>query len=82
MRQSKHRKAILRTATIFFAENGYRDTSMGEIARSVGAAEATVFHHFKSKEELFLVAFEEVRHRIVEEVETSIRGARFENGLD
>ncbi len=82
MRPSKHREAILKAAAIFFAENGYGDTSMHEIARYAGAAEATVFHHFNSKEELFLATFEEVRHRIVEQVETSIRGARFDSGLD
>lgn len=82
MRPSKHRQAILRTATIFFAENGYNETSMGEIARSVGAAEATVFHHFHSKEDLFLSTLEDVRRRIIDEVETDIRGARFDSGLD
>jgi AcrR family transcriptional regulator len=80
MKHGSYKEAILRTATIMFAEKGYRDTSVGDIARVVGSAEATIFHHFKSKEGLFLACFDRVRNRIVDEVET-LRSERFEHGL-
>jgi AcrR family transcriptional regulator len=82
MRPSRHRDSILRAATVLFAENGYENTSTVEIAHSAGSAEATVFHHFKSKEELFLATFDAVEHRIVNEVEANIRSARFDSGLE
>jgi AcrR family transcriptional regulator len=72
----------MKAATTLFAEKGFGDTSVADLARLTGAAEGTIFHHFRSKEHLFLAIFESVRTRIVEEVERDIRGAEFESGLE
>ena len=50
----KKKEAILHTATRLFSEKGFRDTHVSEISSITGAAEGTVFYHFKNKEELFL----------------------------
>ncbi len=77
-----HKESILNAATSLFAQKGFRDTSISDIARLAGTAEGTIFYHFQSKEDLFLAIFEGARARIVEHVETSIQGAKFEDGLD
>ena len=43
------RNRILVAATQLFGENGYRSVKTGEIARTAGVAEGTVFHHFGTK---------------------------------
>lgn len=43
------RKRILSTAVEVFGEQGYRGTSLREIARRVGISDAGLLHHFGSK---------------------------------
>jgi AcrR family transcriptional regulator len=37
-----------------FANRGFHETSMSEVARSAGVSKALIFWHFKTKEELFV----------------------------
>ncbi len=46
------REAILRAATHIFAQNGYANSKVADIARSAGVADGTVYLYFKSKEEI------------------------------
>jgi len=52
------REAILDAARTAFAERGYAGASIGEIAKSVGIAKASLLHHFASKDELYTEVFE------------------------
>ncbi len=45
---------ILQSATRLFSENGFKETSMADLAKVTGVAQGTIFYHFKNKEELFL----------------------------
>lgn len=47
------RQSIIDTARAIFSERGFADTSMSEIAASVGGSKATLYNYFSSKEELF-----------------------------
>lgn len=44
---------ILEIAYTIFAEQGYEKASMSNIANEVGISKAALYHHFKSKEEIF-----------------------------
>lgn len=46
-------KKILDVATRLFLEQGYDGTSMQDIVRALGMSKGAVYHHFRSKEELF-----------------------------
>lgn len=46
--------AILQATQDLFAEKGFDGTSTAEIAQRAGVAHGTVFHHFKTKENLLL----------------------------
>lgn len=48
------RRDVLLAAAQLFAERGYRGTSVRDIAQSVGVLGGSLYHHFKSKEALFL----------------------------
>lgn len=59
-RQREERAAlILGAAQQVFADNGYYDASMDEIAARVGIAKGTVYLHFASKEELLVALVEQ-----------------------
>jgi len=46
------RSAILRAAISVFANNGYFNSKVADIARAAGVADGTVYLYFKSKEEI------------------------------
>jgi AcrR family transcriptional regulator len=48
------RAAILAAAADVFAENGYRGTSLTEIANRVGMTQPGLLHHFSTKDQLLL----------------------------
>lgn len=50
------RGKILSAAREVFLEQGYEDTTIGQIAERAGVGLGTAYNYFKSKEELFLLA--------------------------
>lgn len=48
------RAEILAAATDLFGESGYDGVSMSAIAQQAGTCKANVFHHFRSKDALYL----------------------------
>jgi len=59
---------ILDVATELFAKNGYRATSVREIAESVNITKATLYHYFKSKEEILFSILNKVMDEALEEL--------------
>ena len=53
------RRAILVAAADVFAENGYRGTSLTEIANRVGMTQPGLLHHFNTKDQLLLAVIQE-----------------------
>src|SRR5216684_4980219 len=52
------RSAILRAAIRVFANNGYFNSKVADIARAAGVADGTVYLYFKSKEEILHSVFD------------------------
>jgi AcrR family transcriptional regulator len=52
---------ILTRARGLFADKGFDATSMDEIAEAAGVAQGAVYHHFASKEAVFLRVLEEIQ---------------------
>lgn len=48
------RERILDVALELFAENGYDQTSLREVAEQLGFTKAALYYHFASKEEIFM----------------------------
>jgi AcrR family transcriptional regulator len=59
MTDTARSRAILATASRLFAEKGYANATTSEIAREAGVAEGTLYHHFGSKDGIFLTLFDE-----------------------
>jgi AcrR family transcriptional regulator len=74
--------AILNAATVFFAEKGFKDTSMSDLSKATGAAEGTIFYHFKNKEDLFISILANVKEEIFREFDQHLREVKYETGLD
>jgi AcrR family transcriptional regulator len=51
-KKGRKRRAILEAATVMFAEQGYRNTSMDELAAKVGVAKGTLYLYFPKKIDL------------------------------
>lgn len=47
------RERILREAARIFAERGYENSSMSELAEAVGASKAAIYHYFQTKQDIF-----------------------------
>lgn len=56
---NSRRTDIIDTATALFVEKGYAGTSMADLAGAVGVQKASLYHHFASKEALFLACVTE-----------------------
>jgi len=55
------RARILAVAQRLFAESGYEATSVNRVAAAAGVSKANVFHHFKTKQDLYMEVLHESR---------------------
>jgi AcrR family transcriptional regulator len=79
---AEKKRAILDAATVLFAEKGYNETSIAELAHITGSAEGTIFYHFKTKNHLFLAVLSGVKQGITREFEQYVGTHRFKTGLE
>lgn len=77
-----YKEKILETAAELFAAKGYKDTSIAELSRLTGAAEGTIFHHFKNKEEIYISVLDETKNAIVGRVEDGVAAKEGRSGLE
>jgi AcrR family transcriptional regulator len=66
------RERILRAAYCLFVGSGYLSVSMQQIAESAGIQKATLYHHFRSKDELFAAIVQAVNAQVHREVASAI----------
>ncbi|WP_054705453.1 TetR/AcrR family transcriptional regulator [Bacillus sp. JCM 19041] len=59
---------ILDAALVSFASHGYEGTTLAQIANEVGIQKPSLYNHFKSKNELFLILAETIMDDLVEEI--------------
>jgi len=76
------KRVILETATAIFAEKGYTETSIAELARLTGSAEGTIFYHFNTKAELFVAILADVKEGILREFDQYMESCRVESGIE
>jgi AcrR family transcriptional regulator len=69
-RGRKRRAEILQAARKFFAQHGFRGTSLAKLAEEVGITDAGLLYHFPTKNALLLAVLEETD----EEQETRMAG--------
>ena len=52
-RSARKRRAIMEAATASFLRDGYRNTSMDQVAADAAVSKQTVYKHFADKQQLF-----------------------------
>jgi AcrR family transcriptional regulator len=62
------RNRLLDTAARLFYERGYTATGVNEVIKQAGICKASFYHHFKTKEDLLLVALEQRHDRMMGEL--------------
>jgi AcrR family transcriptional regulator len=67
-RKQANRELIAATAARLFAERGYEQVAVIDVARAADVSEQTVYNHFPTKEHLVLDRDEELRDRLVEHI--------------
>ena len=68
MSREDRRELILECAIRRFAERGFTDATMADIASEVGVTEPLLYKHFSGKEKLFRAVFERVTDFFVERI--------------
>ena len=76
MSDTTRSRAILATASRLFAKKGYSQATTAEIAREAGVAEGTLYHHFGSKDGIFLTLFDETMEGFLSGIEEILAGDR------
>lgn len=67
---------LLDAALAVFAERGYRNTRIDDIAEAAGVTKGAVYHYFATKEELLLRAIEHYHDRAFGQIDEVLRHAR------
>ena len=67
-------QAILDAAVELFSRHGFDGVSMRTIAMQAGVSKSNIYHHFKSKEELYLEIMESSAERFSDMVEALAEG--------
>ena len=60
----ERRRQLLDTAIRVFAETGFHDTTMHQIAETAGVTKPVLYQHFASKRDLYLAVLEDVGARL------------------
>lgn len=66
------RETIMRAASDLFAQAGYADTSLMDIARAVGVSKAAVYHYFTSKQVIFDAIVVDLLQRLYDHVAAAL----------
>ena len=68
------RDAILRAATDVFAERGYFNAQVADVARAAGVAAGTVYLYFRSKDDVLISIFERTMREALDDGRAAVAG--------
>jgi len=79
-RVERRKGQIIAAAKEVFAQNGYRRTTIEEIADVLGVGKGTLYRYFDDKKALFLAVFEEGMVRLMQTVRAEVDGVEDPRG--
>ncbi len=71
MEKNKKEK-ILESALQMFVENGFEGSPTSKIAKNAGVATGTLFHYFKTKEELINMLYLEIKSQLLKKMKIDV----------
>src|SRR6185369_3740168 len=75
-RGTSKRERILRAAVDVFAQNGYFNAKVSEIAKAAGVADGTIYLYFDGKEDLLITIFREHTRSYLQSLERELANVR------
>ncbi len=75
MPAAKRRAQLVETAFHVFGREGYRQTSMNQIAAEAGVTKPVLYQHFASKRELFAELLSQVANELTETLGETLSGS-------
>jgi AcrR family transcriptional regulator len=66
---------ILDTARALFKQSGFKKTTMGDIARSLGKAKSSLYYYYPSKEDIFEAVLYAEMDELLDQINQSMREA-------
>jgi TetR/AcrR family fatty acid metabolism transcriptional regulator len=75
-RTSSKRERILRAAVEVFAQSGYFNAKVAEIAKAAGVADGTIYLYFDGKEDLLINIFREYTRSYLQSLQTAFAETR------
>lgn len=76
VRETDTRQQILKRAVELFAESGYANTSIDDIAVAVGIRKASLYYHIRSKEDLLYEVYAVLAKEVLAESERLLKTAQ------
>ncbi len=70
---ARRREEILEVAIRMFADRGFSQTDLQEVADTLGVGKGTIYRYFPSKRELFLAALDLGMHRMHDAIEAETK---------
>jgi TetR/AcrR family transcriptional repressor of mexJK operon len=84
-RSARKRQAIMEAATALFLRDGYRNTSMDQVAADAAVSKQTVYKQFADKEQLFrdiVLGVTANSEAVITEMTSALRGAGVASAAD
>jgi AcrR family transcriptional regulator len=75
--KSEKYKKIVEVSSELMSEKGYKGASLDQIADIVGIHKSTLFHYFKSKEQLLMAVLEISTEEVIRDLEAIIKSKNF-----
>lgn len=75
------RDRIVQAASTLFAQRGYYAVSISDVAQAAGVVKSAIYHHFDSKEELYVAVLQETARQCREALEASAQGRTWQARL-
>ena len=69
------RERILKAATQVFAQHGFFNSKISEIAKAANVADGTIYLYFKNKDDLLICLFEEEMNKIIRNMKEEVAKA-------
>ena len=66
---------IIETARVLFKQSGFKKTTMGDIARSLGKAKSSLYYYYPSKEDIFEAVLHAEMDELLDQIHQSISHA-------
>lgn len=66
---------IIDTARVLFKKSGFKKTTMGDIAGSLGKAKSSLYYYYPSKEDIFEAVLHSEMDELLQQIHQSIRHA-------